>query len=64
MNTFSQGFPLRGTIKDGGILCSCSFCKGVRVGANFEVLFVINAAKWHSFPFCILYVALDARIIV
>lgn len=56
-----QGFPLRGTIKDAGILCSCSFCKGVRVGANFEVLF--NAAKSDIFAFCMLYLSLDARII-
>ncbi|XP_057779274.1 uncharacterized protein LOC130997863 isoform X2 [Salvia miltiorrhiza] len=48
-NGGKRGFPLRGTIKDAGILCSCSFCKGVRVGANLEVVppcqFEIHACK-------------------
>ncbi|XP_047981632.1 uncharacterized protein LOC125222838 [Salvia hispanica] len=38
-NGGKRGFPLRGTIKDAGILCSCSFCKGVRVvpPCQFEI---------------------------
>ncbi|KAL3642636.1 hypothetical protein CASFOL_013451 [Castilleja foliolosa] len=30
-NGGKRGFPLRGTIKDAGILCSCSLCKGTRI---------------------------------
>lgn len=34
-----QAFGLRGTIRDGGILCSCAFCKGCRV--RIENLFTL-----------------------
>lgn len=38
-NGGKKGIPLRGTIKDDGILCSCSLCKGVRVvpPCQFEI---------------------------
>ncbi|KAL6574913.1 hypothetical protein OROMI_012198 [Orobanche minor] len=38
-NGGKRGFPLRGTIKDAGILCSCSLCKGTRVvpACQFEI---------------------------
>ncbi|XP_073144410.1 uncharacterized protein [Henckelia pumila] len=38
-NGGKKGFPLRGTIKDGGISCSCSLCKGVVVvpPCKFEI---------------------------
>ncbi|CAK9157701.1 unnamed protein product [Ilex paraguariensis] len=38
-NGGKKGIPLRGTIKDIGILCSCSMCKGSRVitPGNFEI---------------------------
>ncbi|KAL1545786.1 hypothetical protein AAHA92_22470 [Salvia divinorum] len=38
-NGGKRGFPLRGTIKEAGILCSCSFCKGARVvpPCQFEI---------------------------
>ncbi|XP_075512986.1 uncharacterized protein LOC142548514 isoform X1 [Primulina tabacum] len=38
-NGGKKGFPLRGTIKDGGIICSCSLCKGVTVvpPCKFEI---------------------------
>ncbi|KAL0409996.1 UNVERIFIED_CONTAM: hypothetical protein Slati_3589300 [Sesamum latifolium] len=39
----SWGFPLRGTIKDAGILCSCSLCKGARVVPPCQ--FEIHACK-------------------
>ncbi|KAL2487308.1 Acyl-CoA N-acyltransferase with RING/FYVE/PHD-type zinc finger domain [Abeliophyllum distichum] len=38
-NGGKRGFPLRGTIKESGILCSCSLCKGSRVipPCQFEI---------------------------
>lgn len=42
-NGGKRGFPLRGTIKDAGILCSCIFCKGVRVVPPCQ--FEIHACK-------------------
>ncbi|KAL3839722.1 hypothetical protein ACJIZ3_024313 [Penstemon smallii] len=42
-NGGKRGFPLRGTIKDAGILCSCSLCKGVRVVPPCQ--FEIHACK-------------------
>ncbi|XP_022860542.1 uncharacterized protein LOC111381065 isoform X1 [Olea europaea var. sylvestris] len=38
-NGGKRGFPLRGTIKDAGILCSCSLCRGNRVlpPCQFEI---------------------------
>ncbi|KZV26186.1 hypothetical protein F511_06353 [Dorcoceras hygrometricum] len=38
-NGGKKGFPLRGTIKDAGIICSCSLCKGVTVvpPCKFEI---------------------------
>ncbi|XP_075502251.1 uncharacterized protein LOC142540168 isoform X1 [Primulina tabacum] len=38
-NGGKKGFPLRGTIKDGGIICSCSLCKGIMVvpPCKFEI---------------------------
>ncbi|XP_027069092.2 uncharacterized protein [Coffea arabica] len=38
-NGGKKGIPLRGTIKDWGILCSCSLCKGVTVvpPCKFEI---------------------------
>ncbi|KAG8374192.1 hypothetical protein BUALT_Bualt11G0105500 [Buddleja alternifolia] len=42
-NGGKRGFPLRGTIKDSGILCSCSLCKGARVVPLCQ--FEIHACK-------------------
>ncbi|XP_073150225.1 uncharacterized protein [Henckelia pumila] len=42
-NGGKRGFPLRGSIKDTGILCSCSLCKGVRVVPPCQ--FEIHACK-------------------
>ncbi|KAL8526184.1 hypothetical protein ACS0TY_015416 [Phlomoides rotata] len=42
-NGGKRGFPLRGSIKDAGILCSCSLCKGVRVVPPCQ--FEIHACK-------------------
>ncbi|KAL1549377.1 hypothetical protein AAHA92_17491 [Salvia divinorum] len=42
-NGGKRGFPLRGTIKDAGILCSCSFCKGAQVVPPCQ--FEIHACK-------------------
>ncbi|KAK4396424.1 Increased DNA methylation 1 [Sesamum angolense] len=42
-NGGKRGFPLRGTIKDAGILCSCSLCKGARVVPPCQ--FEIHACK-------------------
>lgn len=42
-NGGKRGFPLRGTIKDAGILCSCIFCNGVRVVPPCQ--FEIHACK-------------------
>ncbi|XP_073066699.1 uncharacterized protein [Primulina eburnea] len=42
-NGGKRGFPLRGSIKDTGILCSCSSCKGVRVVPPCQ--FEIHACK-------------------
>ncbi|XP_016453770.1 uncharacterized protein LOC107778093 isoform X2 [Nicotiana tabacum] len=38
-NGGKRGIPLRGTIKDNGILCSCDLCKGARVvpPGKFEI---------------------------
>ncbi|PHT37800.1 hypothetical protein CQW23_21373 [Capsicum baccatum] len=38
-NGGKRGIPLRGTIKDTGILCSCNLCKGARVvlPGKFEI---------------------------
>ncbi|EPS67073.1 hypothetical protein M569_07705, partial [Genlisea aurea] len=38
-NGGKRGFPLRGTIKESGILCSCSLCQGMRVvpPCQFEI---------------------------
>ncbi|GFP85542.1 chromodomain-helicase-DNA-binding protein 4 [Phtheirospermum japonicum] len=42
-NGGKRGFPLRGTIKDAGILCSCSLCKGTRIVPPCQ--FEIHACK-------------------
>ncbi|CAA0830346.1 Acyl-CoA N-acyltransferase with RING/FYVE/PHD-type zinc finger domain [Striga hermonthica] len=42
-NGGKRGFPLRGTIKDTGILCSCSLCNGTRVVPPCQ--FEIHASK-------------------
>ncbi|XP_073309927.1 uncharacterized protein [Primulina huaijiensis] len=42
-NGGKRGFPLRGSIKDTGILCTCSSCKGVRVVPPCQ--FEIHACK-------------------
>ncbi|KZV29464.1 hypothetical protein F511_03749 [Dorcoceras hygrometricum] len=42
-NGGKRGFPLRGSIKDVGILCSCSSCMGVRVVPPCQ--FEIHACK-------------------
>ncbi|KAL2481331.1 Acyl-CoA N-acyltransferase with RING/FYVE/PHD-type zinc finger domain [Abeliophyllum distichum] len=42
-NGGKRGFPLRGTIKDAGILCSCSLCRGARVVPPCQ--FEIHACK-------------------
>ncbi|PIN21476.1 Histone acetyltransferase [Handroanthus impetiginosus] len=42
-NGGKRGFRLRGTIKDAGILCSCSLCKGIRVVPPCQ--FEIHACK-------------------
>ncbi|KAI3447531.1 hypothetical protein Pfo_004196 [Paulownia fortunei] len=42
-NGGKRGLPLRGTIKDSGILCSCSLCKGARVVPPCQ--FEIHACK-------------------
>ncbi|KAL3825836.1 hypothetical protein ACJIZ3_021865 [Penstemon smallii] len=42
-NGGKRGFPLRGTVKDSGILCSCSLCKGAKVVPPCK--FEIHASK-------------------